>query len=242
MAFRTRRGLGAACFARVEVNQPADVQLGKVEICPESVAGMRLREEPRTQAAYPVEWCTRAQDTCEKLAGVGVRSKRLFGLKDIKVYAVGLYVDPRDVQAKVRPAYGGSEEGQLEQKVFEDVMDRDVKKTVRLVVHYGKLTSKKLIHALRERCEKPLAASGKLGDLEVFETWFENLHLKKGLAVAFSADRGMLVTRVEGRVIGQIDSPELCRALFDIYLGKDPVSPDAKEDFGKGVAGLLGKY
>lgn len=242
MAFRTRRGLGAACFARVEVNQPAEVYVGKLEICPESVAGMRLQEEPHTRATYPVEWCTRAHDTCEKLAGVGVRKKRLFGLKDIKIYAVGLYVDPRDVQAKVRPVYSRSQEGQLDQQTFNDVMDRDVKKTVRLVMHYGKLTSQKLVHALRERCEKPLAIAGKLGDLEVFESWFENMHLKKGLAIAFSADQGMLVTRVEGRVIGQIDSPELCRALFDVYLGSDPVSPDAKENFGKGMEGLLEKH
>lgn len=39
--------------------------------------------------------------------------------------------------------------------------------------------------------------------------------------------------------VGTIESPELVRALFDIYLGKDPVSADAKRGFAAGLAALL---
>lgn len=39
--------------------------------------------------------------------------------------------------------------------------------------------------------------------------------------------------------VGAIQSCVLCRALFDIYLGKDPVSKDAKETFGKSLAAVL---
>lgn len=39
--------------------------------------------------------------------------------------------------------------------------------------------------------------------------------------------------------VGTIESPELVRALFDIYLGPDPVSADAKADFARGLAALL---
>ncbi len=38
---------------------------------------------------------------------------------------------------------------------------------------------------------------------------------------------------------GAIQSPVLCRALFDLYLGSDPVSPEARASFGQGVAALL---
>lgn len=39
--------------------------------------------------------------------------------------------------------------------------------------------------------------------------------------------------------VGAIESPELVRALFDIYLGPDPVSLDAKKSFSQGLAALL---
>jgi hypothetical protein len=41
--------------------------------------------------------------------------------------------------------------------------------------------------------------------------------------------------------VGVINDPDLVKALFDIYLGKDPVSADAKRSFGQGLASLLGE-
>lgn len=39
--------------------------------------------------------------------------------------------------------------------------------------------------------------------------------------------------------VGTIQSPALVKALFDIYLGRDAVSADAKKSFGSGLAALL---
>jgi hypothetical protein len=39
--------------------------------------------------------------------------------------------------------------------------------------------------------------------------------------------------------VGTIQSPALVKALFDIYVGSDPVSSDAKRSIGKGLAALL---
>jgi hypothetical protein len=39
--------------------------------------------------------------------------------------------------------------------------------------------------------------------------------------------------------VGTIESPDLARALFGIYLGPDPVSADAKAAFGRGLSALL---
>lgn len=35
--------------------------------------------------------------------------------------------------------------------------------------------------------------------------------------------------------IGTVSSPALVRALFDIYVGANAVSPSAKESFGRGL-------
>jgi hypothetical protein len=39
--------------------------------------------------------------------------------------------------------------------------------------------------------------------------------------------------------VGTIESPELVKALFDIYLGSDAVSADAKASFAQGLSSLL---
>ena len=50
------------------------------------------------------------------------------------------------------------------------------------------------------------------------------------------AKGGKLTCNVAGKAQKPIASPELCRALFDIYLGKDPVAPAAKDAFGEALA------
>lgn len=39
--------------------------------------------------------------------------------------------------------------------------------------------------------------------------------------------------------MGAISSAALARSLFDIYLGRDPVSPGAKADIGRGLAAMV---
>jgi len=39
--------------------------------------------------------------------------------------------------------------------------------------------------------------------------------------------------------VGVIESPDLVKALFNIYLGPEPASADAKKSFGQGLAALL---
>jgi hypothetical protein len=51
--------------------------------------------------------------------------------------------------------------------------------------------------------------------------------------------KGQLVAQVDGKQVGSINSPALVQALFDIYVGPDPVSNEAKKSFGKGLELLL---
>jgi hypothetical protein len=48
-----------------------------------------------------------------------------------------------------------------------------------------------------------------------------------------------MTTKVDGTVRSTVSSPTLCHSLLDIYLGPDPVSHDAKQSFGEGLATLL---
>ncbi len=63
--------------------------------------------------------------------------------------------------------------------------------------------------------------------------------LAQGTEVVFVQAGSQLVTRVEGKEVGRLSSQQLSRALWDIYLGAQPVSPDAKASLGTSLAKAL---
>jgi hypothetical protein len=91
------------------------------------------------------------------------------------------------------------------------------------------------------RAARSLAQLGKASPaLAAFKAAFAGAALTRGSVVTLSASRGGALTAcVAGAAKPPIASPELCRALFDIYLGKDPVAPAAKEAFGVALAQRL---
>ncbi|KAG6388069.1 hypothetical protein SASPL_153266 [Salvia splendens] len=52
-------------------------------------------------------------------------------------------------------------------------------------------------------------------------------------------DNVMFPFAVEGNTIGAVQSNDLCRAFFDMYLGQIPVCEQTKEEIGKNVASLI---
>ncbi len=55
----------------------------------------------------------------------------------------------------------------------------------------------------------------------------------------FNSKDGCFSTKIDGEELGSIKSKTLVRAFMRMYLGPNPVSPDARDSFGKGLAGLL---
>ncbi|CAI5997213.1 unnamed protein product [Closterium sp. NIES-65] len=72
------------------------------------------------------------------LAGVGVRNKNLLGLKNIKVYAYGVYVDQAALKKQLSSKYGGMKGEALKGSrwLVEDAITADVTMAVRLVIFY----------------------------------------------------------------------------------------------------------
>ncbi len=76
--------------------------------------------------------------------------------------------------------------------------------------------------------------------LKAFKAAFAGATIARGTVITLSAGRGGKLTPVvAGAPKPAIASPELCRALFDIYLGSNPVSLSAKESFGAALAAAL---
>ncbi len=57
--------------------------------------------------------------------------------------------------------------------------------------------------------------------------WVRN-RLKLQQKKAIEASTGLDLDNVGARVMGEIRSPALCWALFDVYLGSDPISEAGK--------------
>ncbi|GBF94321.1 hypothetical protein Rsub_06943 [Raphidocelis subcapitata] len=202
----------------------------------------KAQQESATGVAFPDNLCVLSNKHCPGLAGVGVRAKRILGLKNINVYALGLYVDAHGAKRALHKWKGCSADDlACNQKAFDALVSSEsFERSLRLVISFGALKRQQFIHALEERLAPALKKAGKSEVMPQFERLFDGVTFKKGTLVDFSASgKGKLITKIDGKQVGAIESPELVRALFDIYLGKDPVSPDAKKSFGAGLASLL---
>ncbi|KAI8477278.1 MAG: chalcone isomerase [Monoraphidium minutum] len=198
--------------------------------------------EPATGIAYPDTLCVATKSHCPGLAGVGVRAKRILGLKNINVYALGLYVDASGAKKALGKWKGSSGDALLKsQAAFDALVNTEsFERSLRLVISFGGLKRATFVNALEERLAPPLRKAGKSAVMQDFERLFDNASFKKGTEIDFSASgHGKLVTKVDGKQVGTIESPELVKALFDIYLGSDAVSADAKASFAQGLSALL---
>ena len=70
-------------------------------------ASLKPRVEPKTGLEFPELFCSRGKDGCAELQGVGVRAKRIAGLKDVNVYALGIYVEEAALDRAVKPKHKG---------------------------------------------------------------------------------------------------------------------------------------
>eukprot|EP00798_Chlamydomonas_sp_ICE-L_P015760 gene15761-21883_t len=222
--------------------------------------------EPSTHQYFPNDLCHN-QKPCPSLTGLGVRSKRILGIKNINIYAVGVYVDPAAAKkalgcvmcpiyavgvyvdpAAAKKALGSkfSKETTAQdlahnQALFDEVVNNaSFEKSLRLVISFGALKRDQFVDALEERLLPALKTySEPDSTLESFEKMFDDVSFQKGLEIVFAQDGSNLTTTIGGKKKGVINSPALCRSLFGVYLGPDAVAPKAKSTFGQNLATAL---
>ena len=201
-----------------------------------NATAVALVEEPKTGLRLPGEFCVRGQTSdCAPLGGIGVRVKRIAGV-GVKVYACGLYVHPKQARDALGEAHVGRSVAEVagDQKVFDALLrDSSVAKTVRLTFARD-LDSAKIADALSERLRPALGKDSK--SLRTFEAYFDGVKFLKGQSLTFSADGGKLTTSIRGKQVGVIDDAKMCVALFDAYMGTNPVVPAAKKSLGEKLA------
>ncbi|KAI3423226.1 Chalcone_isomerase domain-containing protein [Psidium guajava] len=197
--------------------------------------------ESKTGASFPP-----VINGSRQLLGVGLRRKSVLGLKNIDVYAFGVYADDKDVSKLLKNKYGKLSISELKEskEVSEDLMESDICLTVRLQIVYGKLSIKSVRSAFEESVGnrlKKFSAEDNRELLQRFTSQFKDEYkIPRGSVIDLSRDRGhVLRTTIDGKEVGSIESKLLCRSILDLYIGEDPFDRQAREDVKLNLASLL---
>lgn len=181
----------------------------------------------------------------QQLLGIGLRRKAILGLKNINVYAFGVYADNDDIKESLSEKYGKFTVSELQEKEFDkDVMEGDICMTVRLQIVYGKLSIRSVRSAFEESVGNRLQKFGGSDNKELlhkFTSQFKDEYkIPRGSVIHLSKERGhVLRTIIDGKEVGSIQSQLLCRAILDLYIGEDPFDRQAKEDIRQALTSIL---
>eukprot|EP00250_Pteridium_aquilinum_P019014 c24252_g1_i1 orf=660-1514(-) len=200
--------------------------------------------EPSTGASFPVSIAGDA--TQLQLAGTGLRKKCIFGLKNITVYAFGVYTDEASLKDKLAGKYTQQSAANLKENksFYDDIMASDLDMTVRLVIVYGRLKIGSVRSAFEESLGgriKKFSGTENLSLLHSFTSLFkDDIKLPRETTIDVTRHSGhILTTKINGMELGSVQSALLCRAFLDLYIGEDPFDVKGREDIGSKLAAVI---
>ena len=154
----------------------------------------------------------------------------------MKVYAFGLYVDSAAAaQALASFANQDLKTLQKDQGFYEALLKLQFPMSLRLVMTRnvdGETMASAFEEALKPRVERAAAEMSMPGGVEALQTfrgYFSVEEMTKGAELVFTCAHDTLYSNVKGDERPAIDSPTLCWALFDVYLGAKPISGNGKK-------------
>lgn len=181
-----------------------------------------------------------------QLAGLGVRKKTLFR---VKVYSFGFYLEADKAAKAVQPLLGRKmKEMMRDSKLDDALLDGNYAKRLRLVMARSvdaddmteafKDSLQPRIRNLVKKMSKEEQAAAETARLN-FEKVFKEPAKEKQVIEFTWLPGGRLLTSIDGKAQPEIKNEVLCKALFHIYLGNDPISESGKEAILKGLPAAL---
>lgn len=206
-------------------------------------------EEPATEIAFPVSLQVGDKGKgVHQLISTGVRKKTIFR---VKVYAFGLYLDVAKAAPQLKPFMSQTTKKLLKSSEFDrNVLSDNFGKSIRLVMarnvdadDMAEAFDDSLAPRIKRFTKKdnPEVQKNALKTLETFRGMFTT-ELKKNDELIFTQlPGGKLYTRIQGKDQKVLTSKALCWALFDVYLGDDPISDSGKENFVEALPAAVKK-
>ncbi|CAN6214670.1 unnamed protein product [Urochloa humidicola] len=204
--------------------------------------------EPKTGIKFPPFLEDDSSPSATVLVGIGFKGMRIMRVKNLNLYAFGLYMQPNSIREKLGPKYASVPTDKLMENpdFYKDLLRENLHMRVRLVVNYNGLS----VGAVRDVFEKSLGLRlQKMNPntdyhcLKTFGSHFtEDIPIPVGTKIDFcQTSDGKLITEIDGKQIGAVQSKDLCKAFFDMYIGDSPVSLEAKKVVAQNVAGLIAR-
>jgi hypothetical protein len=201
--------------------------------------------ERNSAVPFPTTITVPGTAATQMLTGTGIRTKTFL---KVKVYAFGLYVDPAGARTSLAPFKGKTAKDlEKDDAFYGRILDQDFAMSLRLVMTRdvgGEDMADAFDGALRPRVQTAAAQMNMPGGeaaLDTFRGYFSVDEMTRESEIVFSCDpAGVLRTSVTGAVQENISSPALCWALFDVYLGDDPISKDGKKKMADRFPAILG--
>jgi hypothetical protein len=191
-------------------------------------------------AEFPAELRTPAG--VQLLTGTGVRTRTVF---KVKVYTFGLYVDAAGARAALAQWRGKSAADlAADPSVYDELLKGAFPMTVRLVMSRD-VSAAQMTEAFDDALTPRLAEAsrrnvpGGADGSSQFRALFTT-PLTRGTELLFTRAGDRLVVTIGGRQVGAIDNRALAWALFDVYLGRQPISPEGKRSVIARLPELLG--
>ena len=195
-------------------------------------AGAAELTEPNTQVKFPLE--LPAAGGAQALTGTGIRTRTI---AKVKVYAFGLYLDPAGARSALAAWRGKKASDLWDDQAFYDVITKgSFPMTLRLVMTRD-VGGAQMAEALSEALSARMTGNNET--LDKFTGFFTS-DLAKGTEILFARNGNSLKVVIGGQAAGEIDNAVLPWALFDVYLGKKPISSEGKKTVVSRLPELLG--
>ncbi len=164
--------------------------------------------------------------------GVGMRAKPIMGLVSVNIYTVALYVEREEIKKGLKGGGKSLSSSPLTNELlngsFRMVAHLDFVRTVGVDNVADGLSS------LKGVADEPLAAFRKA----IVESVGTEIKARETISLVWLQHSELLVI-VRGQIATKIVDSNLPAAVFDLYLGEDPVSLPAKRSFEDGLKKML---
>ncbi|KAL2247426.1 UNVERIFIED_CONTAM: Fatty-acid-binding protein 3, chloroplastic [Sesamum indicum] len=208
------------------------------------VVSSEYTEEPETKVKFQTSL---SLPGCSSLSllGTGYREK-VFAIIGVKVYAAGLYTN-QSVFSKLDAWKGRSSvELQQDSSIFDAIFQAPLEKSLHIILVRdvdGKTFWDALDEAISPRITSPTPVDESA--LSTFRSIFQGRPLKKGTSIFLTwldTTKMLVCVSPDGApssVDATIESSNVTSALFDVFLGGNPVSPSLKASASNGLAATL---
>lgn len=200
--------------------------------------------EPETEIEFPI-WLDhkKLEDERHHLCGTGVREKTIF---KVNVYGFAWYVERESAVKFLREELGDKMtlKKALKDRRFSQAMLSDkFNKSMRWVMardvdgeDVAEAFDEFLEPGIRKITSNDKALKAGLKAMAEMRDYFASGKLRENDELIFLWETGGKVhTYLNGRLLGSIENYHLCYAMFEVFVGPDPIDSDGKRNIVEGI-------